>query len=211
MIARISGQFVEKNKNSVILNVQGIQYEVLIPVSILQRIDERLDANQNLDLITYHYIQIGPSSGVPVLIGFVNEIEKDFFLQFITVSGIGPRAAVKALNQPISEISRAIDQGDVKFLKSLPGIGPQKAKEVIAKLQGKVGKYGLIQDRETMAVATVSSASPAWQEEALEVLLQLQYKKHEAIGMIQKAMARSSNINSAEELLNEIYKQRISS
>lgn len=209
MIARISGQFVEKCKHSVILNIQGIQYEVLIPVSILQRIDECLDTNQNLSLITYHYIQIGPSSGVPVLVGFLNEIERDFFLQFITVSGIGPRAAVKALNQPISEISRAIDQGDVKFLKSLPGIGPQKAKEVIAKLQGKVGKFGLLQDRETATAAAVSSASPAWQDEALEVLIQLQYKKHEAQGMIEKALARSSGINSAEELLNEIYKQRI--
>ena len=162
---------------------------------------------RQISLMIYYYIQLGPSKGFPAMVGFSNEIERDFFQQFIKVSGIGPRAAVKALNRPISEISQAIDHGDYAYLKTLPGIGLQKAKEIIAKLQGKVGKFGLIQDRqaseEKFPVAT------DWQEEALDVLLQLQYKKQEATQMIKKALERSNNIKSAEELLNEIYKQRI--
>ena len=92
-----------------------------------------------------------PSSGVPVLVGFLNEVERDFFLEFIKVSGIGPRAAVKALNKAIGEIAQAIDRGDTKYLKTLPGIGEQKAKEIVAKLQGKMGKFTLMRDRVAVA------------------------------------------------------------
>ena len=76
----------------------------------------------------------------------------------------------------------------------------------MAKLQGKVGKFGLIQDKRQ--VAETPSESRLWQEEALDVLLQLQYKRQEAGDMIQKALQRSKDIGTTEELLNEIYKQR---
>ena len=208
MIAKLSGQIVERTENALLINVAGICYEVLVPLSILQRVDEHRDASGRIDLITYHYIQIGPAAGYPVLVGFFNAVERDFFLQFIKVSGIGPRAAVKALNKPISEITRAIDDGDHQYLKTLPGIGLQRAKEIVAKLQGKVGKYCLIRDSQPPAAAP--AAAPDWQAGALEVLLQLQYKRPEALAMIEQAVQRDSGIASTEDLLNEIYKQRIS-
>jgi len=83
----------------------------------------------------------------------------------------------------------------------------QRAKEIVAKLQGKVGRFGLIRDHQTVKGKT--QTKERWQEEAREVLLQLQYKKNEADAMIQKALGRSSSIATTEELLNEIYKQRV--
>ena len=211
MIAKIAGRLIEKTNNALIIDVHGLHYEVIVPAAVLQRVDSFVDQQNQVHLITYHYIQLTPSNGVPVLVGFFNEVEREFFQKFITVSGIGPRAAVKALNKPISEIASAIDQGDLKFLKTLPGIGLQKAKEIVAKLQGKVGKYALIQDHSTGGwQPTPAEGSPEWQEEALEVLLQLQYKRPEAREMIQKALTTSSMIQTTEELLNVIYKQRMS-
>lgn len=207
MISRITGEIVQTSDFSALLNVGGISYEILVPAPILERINEHKDPKGNVTFTTYHYFQINQSSGIPVLVGFLNEIEKDFFLQIITVSGIGPRAAVKALNKPFSEISRAISQADINYLKTLPGIGPQKAKEIIAKLQSKVGKFGLIRDQEILS--RPKTPKPDWAEEALSVLLQLQYKRAEAQQMIEKALDRASGISSVEELLNEIYKQRI--
>lgn len=207
MIVRISGKLIERNENSLVIDVQGLQYEVIVPPSVLQRINDHIGENGNINLVTYHYIQLDPSRGFPVLIGFLNEIEKDFFEQFITVSGIGPRAAVKALNKPISQIAKAIDEGDLNFLRTLPGIGAQRAKEIVAKLQGKVGKFGLIQDKS--AVSRPAEKISDWQEEALSVLLQLQYKRQEALDMIKKALERSKDINATEDLLNEIYKQKV--
>lgn len=207
MIARLTGQITEINDYAALVNVGGLTYEVLIPASILQRLDEYKDEKGQITFTTYHYFQMSQSSGIPILVGFLNEIEKDFFLQIITVSGIGPRAAVKALNKPFSEISRAISEADANYLKTLPGIGAQKAKEIIAKLQNKVGKFGLIRDQGLVPAA--KGPAPDWTEEALTVLLQLQYKRVEAQDMIDKALQRSSDISSVEELLNEIYKQRM--
>ena len=207
MIARISGKLVQKQDHSLIVNVHGVFYEIVVPAFVLERIDETKDAQGDIHLVIYHYFQIGPSAGIPMLIGFINEIEKDFFLQFIKVSGIGPRAAVRALDKPISQITRAIHEGDIDYLKTLPGIGIQRAKEIVAKLQGKMGKFGLIQDKEGR---TLKPKQPAdWQEEALDVLLQLQYKRHEAREMIEKTLKRSREIKTTEELLNEIYNQKI--
>ncbi len=212
MIVQLKGKCIAKKENSIILDVSGVGYEVLIPLPVLKRLETSLNSDTEVSLIIYHYFQLEPSRGVPVLIGFMNEIERDFFLQFITVSGIGPRAAVRALNCPIPEITRAIDQNDLNFLKTLPGIGAQRAKEIVAKLQGKLGKFGLIQEEAPGAATAAlksSVAAPNWQAEALDVLLQLQYRRQEALAMIEKALERSKDLNTTEDLLNEIYKQKV--
>jgi Holliday junction DNA helicase RuvA len=209
MITAIKGKISRQSEAAIILEANGLSYEILTPVSVLQRIKENQDSDGNIRLITYHYYQMTPSSGVPVLVGFLNEVERDFFLEFIKVSGIGPRAAVKALNKAIGEIAQAIDRGDTKYLKTLPGIGEQRAKEIVAKLQGKMGKFTLMRDR--VAVQSPSTASRDIEEEALHILLQLQYKKTEAEEMIKKAFERQPKLSTSEELLNEIYKQRKSS
>ena len=206
MIKAIKGKILRQNEAAIILENNGLSYEILTPLSVLQRVKENQDSDGNIRLITYHYYQMTPSSGMPVLVGFINEVERDFFLEFIKVSGIGPRAAVKALNKAIGEIAQAIARGDTKYLKTLPGIGEQKAKEIVAKLQGKMGKFTLMQDRVTLQGP--STALRDIEQEALHILLQLQYKKTEAEGMIKKALERSPKLATSEELLNEIYKQR---
>lgn len=208
MIVEITGELIEQKELSVILRDGGLSYEILVPRSVLARLEENRLSDGRIHLVTYYYLQITPAGGYPILVGFINEVERDFFLEFIKVSGIGPKAAVKALDKPISMIAQAIDNGDVGFLKTLPGIGIQRAKEVVAKLQGKVGKFVLIQDKVEIK-RKVESISTDWQKEALDVLLQLQYKRNEAENMIEKALERSKDISSTEQLLNEIYKQKV--
>jgi Holliday junction DNA helicase RuvA len=203
MISRLKGKVVDRKDNTVIVETNGLGYEVLVPTSVFQRLDAAKDADGSIALTTYHYVVMTPSTATPVLVGFLNELEKDFFLQFISVSGIGPKAAVKALDRSIADIARAIDEGDAVFLKTLPGIGQQKAKDIIAKLQGKVGRFGLIPDKATKV--TAQAPVRAFQDEALAVLAQLQYKKPEALEMIAKALERKKDIKTVEELLNEIY------
>jgi len=204
MISRISGKISEKGVNYLVLDLGALSYEVLIPACVMQNLDNSLPEDK-ISLITYHYYQTDQAKSIPILIGFLKQVEKDFFEVFITVSGIGPRAALKALNKPISQIARAIDEGNLSFLRGLPGIGEQRAKEIVAKLQNKVGKFGLIQD----AGFEKKEASKDISEEALEVLLQLQYKKQEAIAMIKKALENNQKLNSTEELLNLVYKQKL--
>ncbi|MFH1128216.1 MAG: Holliday junction branch migration protein RuvA [Candidatus Omnitrophota bacterium] len=205
MIARITGKIVEKTAGYLVIDVGSICYEVFLPVAVMQRLDEFIDKDGLISLITYHYYQVEPAKSTPILIGFLNEIEREFFQAFISVSGIGPRAALKAINQPISLIAKAIDEADADFLRTLPGIGQQKARDIIAKLQNKVGRFGLIQDNN---VKDGNSKNSGIEEEALDVLMQLQYKKAEAVLMIKKALERSGGVETTEKLLNEVYKQR---
>lgn len=206
MISAIAGKVTEKKENALVIACGALSYEVLVPRSVLQRVQENQDSDGNVRLITYHYLQVSPSSASPVLVGFFNKLERDFFLEFIKVSGIGPRAAVKALNKSIGEIAQAIDRGDTAYLRSLPGIGLQRAKEIVAKLQGKMGGFTLMRDKVAESVGGVPKAG--LKEEALAILLQLQYKRPEAEAMIEAALKRAGAIQTSQELLNEIYKQR---
>ena len=205
MISHICGKVIEKKDSSVILEVQGISYEVWLPPAVMSSLDGNVNADGNLRLVTYYYHQVDQSKALPVLIGFLNEIEKDFFEQFITVSGIGPKAACRALSMPFSEIADAIDRADMALLKTLPGIGEQRAREIIAKLQGKVARFGLIQDKD---FKPAPKAKDDIRDEAMSVLLQLQYKKKEAEDMINKAIARNPGIDTCEGVLNEVYRQK---
>ncbi len=203
MISHISGKIKKKKETSIVVQVNGLSYEILIPPAVMKSIDKAKAEDGTISLVTYHYYQMDPSKAIPVLVGFLNEIEKEFFEQFITVSGVGPKAACKAMSLSFSVIADAIDRGDMALLKTLPGIGEQKAREIIAKLQGKVGKFGLIQDRFPEELPKIKEDI---KEEALGVLLQLQYKKNEAKDMIENAIRRNPKASSCEEILNEVYK-----
>lgn len=206
MISRLNGTLVERREGAILVETQGVTYEVLMPAAILRTLDRHVATDGKLRLVTYHYHHVEPSRAVPILIGFLQEIEREFFERFITVSGIGPKAATRAINQPIPLIARAIDDGNMELLRSLPGIGPQRAKEIVAKLQGKVGKYALMPDGDPAAGTSLPAPDAA--SEALEVLLQLQYKRPEAQGMIKNALGRNPGLSTVEEILNEVYKQR---
>ncbi|MCG2712000.1 MAG: helix-hairpin-helix domain-containing protein [Candidatus Omnitrophica bacterium] len=203
MICSIAGKIKQRKENSLLVQVNGFGYEVFIPQGIMKCLSQD---ETECELVTFHYHQADQNKSIPILIGFMNEIEKEFFEKFITVSGIGPKAAVKAIAEPIPDIAKAIDCADIAYLKSLPGIGMQRAREIVAKLQGKVGKFGLI--RGVVHKEKAASAESDIEQEALAVLLQLQYKKPEAQMMIKNAITRNPDIKNSEELLNEVYKQR---
>lgn len=204
MISRIKGKLVKRGENTVLVEVNGISYDVVVPLTVLNDL-KNTKIGDDIELITFHYLSNDPARSIPVLVGFTNLIEKEFFEKFITVSGVGPKAAIKALSEPISKIIQAIETADTSHLKSLPGIGEQRAKEIIAKLQGKVGRFGLIQDRfKSDEIALKKDI----EEEAMEVLGQLQYKKSEATQMVKKALEKNPDIKTTEELLNEVYNQR---
>jgi Holliday junction DNA helicase RuvA len=195
----------------VLLDVQGVCYQVFVPPLILERLGERASPEGEVELVTFHYQQIEPSRGFHVLIGFTNEVEREFFERFITVSGVGPKAALRALTVPIPAIAKAIDDGDTVALKALPGIGEQRAREIVAKLQGKVGKFALIQSTgmaQAPAEAPKTTDRSALEAEATAVLLQLEYSRQEAKAMVEAALRRNPRLKNAEELLNEIWRQR---
>lgn len=202
MIYKIKGNLEKLEENRVIVETGGIFYEISIPKTVSSRL--KADENKLVELIIHHYFTIDGNRGAPALVGFVDELEKDFFEKFISVSGVGPKAALRALDKPISHIAQAIEEGDLSFLTSLVGIGNQRAKQIVAQLQGKVGRFALIRDQKQTSQPKKREVI----EEAKQILKRLQYGAREVEAMIQKAIETKPSIDSSEELLNEIYRQK---
>ena len=114
------------------------------------------------------------------------------------------------LAAPIGEIAAAVARQDEKYLRSLPGIGPQKAKNIVAQLQGKVAKFALARDGQAAAAPLPRAPEPgdeAVKEMVWEVLVkQLGHRPTEASQLIADAFKRRPDLVTAEELFDEIYR-----
>ncbi|MBN2119426.1 MAG: Holliday junction DNA helicase RuvA [Candidatus Omnitrophica bacterium] len=208
MISQLKGRLISKGDSKVLIEVGDFTYEVFTPKTVWLRLEEYI-ADDKLNLVIYHYLHSDQNKLYPVLIGFLSDLEKEFFERITKVVGIGPKAALKALDRPICEIAEAIDRGDVNYLKNLPGIGLQRAKNIVALLGGKMGKFTLIKDKIERKEPDSKDIHKEILEEAEKVLLQLQYKKREARDMVEKAFKANPQIENLEDLLNQIYKQKV--
>jgi Holliday junction DNA helicase RuvA len=201
MFSRINGSLIERNSESVVLDVQGLGYEIVLAPCVAEKVGSV--AGEAVTLEIYAVLNIDGNTAHYTYYGFTNSIERDFFEALISVASIGPRSAARAFSQPMSAIAGAIDRGDHTFLKTLPGIGQQKARDIVAKLQGKVTKFLLIQD-----ATPAPQAMPDFADEALAVLLQLEYKRGEAEAMIHETLEADPKIKDAETLLAAVYRNK---
>src|SRR5262249_42326503 len=142
-------------------------------------------ASQSRRGLTFHttfYLQGDASGGSiePRLIGFLRAGDKRFFEKFITVKGIGPKTALRALTVPVGEIAGAIESKDARFLVQLDGIGKRTAELIIAELAGKVQEFAI------PFTATMRSSQPSRaartpiEEDAIAALMQLGERRIDA-------------------------------
>jgi holliday junction DNA helicase RuvA len=202
MFTRITGSLLERSGETAVIETGGLGYEIVLPPCIAEKISSTPGDRVTLEI--YSVVNLDGNSGRFSYYGFSNPIEREFFEALLTVASIGPRSAARAFSAPMSTIAGAIDRGDYAFLKSLPGIGQQKARDIVAKLQGKVAKFLLIRD----APAAPPKAIPDFADEALAVLVQLGYKRSEGEAMIRRTLDADSTIDHAERLLAEIYRNK---
>jgi Holliday junction DNA helicase RuvA len=202
MFDRISGSLVERGKDVALIETNGLGYEIVLPPCIAEKLPSTPGERVTLEI--YSVVNMEGNTGRFTYYGFTNSIEREFFEALLTVASIGPRSAARAFSAPMSTIAGAIDRGDHLFLRSLPGIGQQKARDIVAKLQGKVTKFLLILD----APPPPPAAIPDFADEALAVLLQLGYKRSEGEAMIRSTLEGDSSIRDAERLLAEIYRNK---
>ena len=211
MIASLRGKLSRKLEDRVVVDAGGVGYEVFVPPVVLREIalpagDGEAVGEISL-VISYHSTRDQPR---PILIGFLHEIEKEFFEKLLTVKDIGPMAAARSLARPIGEIAEAIVRQDEKFLRALPGIGPQKSRNIVAQLQSKVSKFALMTEGAPPPIEPVSKdeaedlKSMVW-----EVLVkQLGHRPSEAVQLIEEAFKRNPAVDSPEALFDEIYRGR---
>jgi Holliday junction DNA helicase RuvA len=201
VIGYLEGRLLKKETDRVLLLVNQVGYEILLPAIVMKSLQEN-DVGD--DISFYIYYQQTERQPKPALIGFNLEVEKEFFQYFISVEDIGPLKAVKALEIPVREIATAIEAGEIAKLTRLKGIGRRTAHKIIATLEGKMGKFALIQPEDYREEAPPDEDFAA---QVLEVMVkQLGHKAADAKRMVAKAMKRNKAITTAEELFDEVYR-----
>jgi Holliday junction DNA helicase RuvA len=212
VIASLRGKLRRKLEDRVVVEAAGVGYEVFVPPVTQQELAHAKaadgDAADEVALeIHYHATQNQPR---PVLIGFTSELDREFFEKLITVKDIGPMIAARALAAPVGELAAAIARQDEKYLRALPGIGPQKAKNIVAQLQGKVAKFALAREGAPAEPVTGKPAAPdaeGLREMVWEILVkQLGHRPSEASQLITDALRRHPEIVTPEALFDEIYR-----
>lgn len=131
MIRLLLGSVILVNTDSLVLDVNGVGYEVYVPSSSLSQ----ASIEKQLQLHIYTHVR----EDVLQLYGFTDEAERNLFVQLLEVSGVGPKSALAILDQGAQQVIAAIQNSDVGFFRSVPRIGKKSAQKIILELQSKVG------------------------------------------------------------------------
>jgi Holliday junction DNA helicase RuvA len=192
MIGRLAGTLLEKNPPQILVDVQGVGYEVDVPMSTFYNLPA---LNENVVLHT----QLIVREDAHLLFGFLTHEERSTFRQLLKISGVGPKMALAVLSGlSIADLAAAVASKDAGRLTKIPGVGKKTAERLLLELQGKfaTGVAGTIQG----AVAAPSSG------DIVNALLALGYSEKEAAWAAQqlpKDADVSGGIRQALKLLSK--------
>lgn len=201
MITRIAGRLESVGELSVLVERDGLAYEVLIPRFAASELAGRI--GNLVVLYTVHYIE-GNAIGanfIPRLIGFLSEIDREFFTCFTSVKGVGMRKALRAMNAPVQQIAAAIESGDEHRLTALPEIGKKLAAQMITDLRGELGRFA----------ATSRPGKPLpelteGQRVALDILVQWGDRRVDAQRWVAAAVEADSSLRTPDEIVKAAYR-----
>ena len=204
MISAITGELKRVDDERAHVQSGAMLFELLVPAVDVLELQAML--NESVTLHTIFYMQGDGNSFEPVLIGFLRSDDKRFFERFITVKGIGPKTALRALTVPISQIAHAIETKDTRPLTQLKGIGKRTAELIVAELAGKVGSF---------VSAGIATAKPqaakysAEDEAAIAVLAspQMGLRRPDAERLLLRVKEANPKLKTADELVPEMLRQ----
>ena len=203
MISAITGELRRVQEDRVHLACGAIIYEILVPASDIEQLRQSMGSQSTFQ--TIFDLEGDPTRGglTPRLIGFLRHQDKRFFQLFITVKGIGPKRALRALVQPIGRIAEAIESKDTRYLVGLPEIGKRTAEQVVAELAGKVTEFAA-------AGAAVSRPVSRSVEErdAINAAIQLGIGRPEAERLLERALQTETQRKAPADLLREMLRLR---
>ncbi len=203
MIKRVSGVLERVEPTGVELAMGHAVHEVLVPELVRRGLQAKL--GQTVTLHTLEFLEGNPTRGnmVPRLVGFLTEVEREFFELICEVDGVGVRKALRAIVRPVGEIATAIEEQDAAMLSTLPGIGAATAERMIAKLRRRMPKFALLVAREAP-----DQAGPAdVLAETFDVLRSLGHSDTEARRLVDGLRDLKKKYKDVQEALEAIYRQ----
>jgi len=190
MIAFVKGKLVHKEATHVVIDVNGVGYHVFISLATFGKIKDE----EACQLFTYFHVK----EDIQALYGFLNENDKLFFMDLISVSGIGPNTGmVMQSSLSTDELKSAIVSEDVAVIQSVKGIGAKTAQRVILELKDKIKKEGISADSGQLA----GNLSNNMRTEALSALVMLGINRNTAQKSIDAVLRNSENNITLEQLI----------
>jgi len=194
MIAYLSGKLFEKEANLIIVDVGGVGYEVIIPLSTFYDLGE---IGEDVSLRIYTHVR----EDLFQLFGFKTVRERELFLLLITVSGIGPKSAITALSgMSADEIIGAIRQNNLARLNSIPGVGKKTAERLVIELRDKIAKLSALSSEEMKAEGIPQTSGDDVYDDAISALVNLGYHVNSAEKALKQAMQEGTEM-SVQKLL----------
>ena len=198
MIGKITGRLSYRSLNQIIVDVNGVGYQIFIPLSTYYHLP---DLNESLTLFISTYVREDTLN----LFGFFDLEDKEMFESLLRISKIGPKLALNILSGiPVKELKEAISRGDIQRLHSIPGIGLKTAERISLELRDKLGA-SRTPDRSYPTQDMRGGEDQKFQD-ALSALINLGYHKTQAEKAIEKVRSASGEEISLEELIKESLK-----
>ncbi len=194
MIGRLTGTLLEKHPPQVLLDVQGVGYEIDVPMSTFYELPA---LGAKLTLHTHLVIR----EDLHLLFGFATESERQTFRQLIKISGIGARTALALLSGlSVSDLHSAVSAQDSTRLIKVPGIGKKTAERLLLELRDKLGSVAINPDH--------SSSAPTQDSDIVNALLSLGYNDREAGWAIKQISAVATISDGIRQALQLLSKER---
>ena len=198
MIALLTGRLAFKAPTHLALDVQGVGYEVFIPLSTYYNLPNVQDS---LTLSIHTHVR----EDAIQLFGFSTPQEKDAFVLLLSVSGIGPKSALGILSAlPVSDLVSAIQSGDVEKLETVPGIGKKSAGRLVLELKDKLTK---LHPALVPSDAQLLKGRDEQFDDALSALTNLGYRTSDAKEALKAAQQLRSGPLTLQELIRESLKK----
>ncbi|OOF56908.1 Holliday junction branch migration protein RuvA [Rodentibacter myodis] len=201
MIGRLKGILLEKQPPEILLDVQGVGYELLLPMTSFYNLP---DIGQETTLFTHLVVR----EDAHLLFGFAQKTDRTLFRELIKTNGVGPKLALAILSaMSVEQFAYAIEREELSKLTKIPGVGKKTAERLLVELKGKF--KGIKQSDffiESTHISTTSLAVPQQEsavDEAVAALIALGYKPTDAEKMV-KRVAKSEM--GSEQLIREALK-----
>ncbi|MGI8436703.1 MAG: Holliday junction branch migration protein RuvA [Chthoniobacterales bacterium] len=199
MITYLAGKLVAALPTQAIVDVAGVGYELLIPLSSYDRLSA---VGQPVQILTHLHVR----EDAHILYGFMSAPERDLFRLLVNhVTGIGPKLALAVLSgMSVSNFKNAVVNNDVASLSKISGLGKKTAERIVLELKDKLGVSAVW---EAASAAHAPSPEESQANEAVLALIALGYKQIDAHKTVRDLQERQPEIKSAEELVKNALKR----